>query len=55
MTDLKDFHDNLERINNINIQNDKDNFAIEFAEWLQENNIVASYKKLLQIFKEQKR
>ena len=36
MKDLKDFHDNLERMNNskINIQTNIDNFAIEFAEWL---------------------
>lgn len=38
MTDLKDFHDNLDRMNavqsKINIQTNIDNFAIEFAEWL---------------------
>ena len=37
MTNLKDFHENLERMNNaqskINIQNNIDNFAIQFAEW----------------------
>jgi hypothetical protein len=38
MTDLKDFHDNLDRMNaaqsKINIQNNIDNFAIQFAEWI---------------------
>lgn len=37
MTDLKDFHDNLERMNavksKVNMQNDIDNFAIEFLLW----------------------
>jgi hypothetical protein len=38
MTDLKDFHENLERMNaaqsKVNMQNNIDNFAIEFAEWI---------------------
>lgn len=42
MTDLKDFHDNLERMNaaqsKINIQNNIDNFAMEFAEWISDYN-----------------
>lgn len=37
MTDLKDFHDNLDRMNaaqsKVNMQNDIDNFAIEFLLW----------------------
>jgi hypothetical protein len=31
-----------------------DDYAIEFAEWLQENNGAASYKQLLEIFKKEK-
>ena len=44
MTDLKDFHENLERMNaaqsKINIYNNIDNFAIEFSEWLARNHYV---------------
>jgi hypothetical protein len=66
MTDLKDFHENLERMNNaqskINIQNNIDNFAIQFAEWYYcaNNNEYCMYpnksiKEHLQIFKEQRK
>ena len=57
MKDLKDFHSNLEA--KINIQNNIDNFAIEFAEWVidTDNKTVGEFtiKQLLQIFKEQRR
>jgi hypothetical protein len=59
MTDLKDFHDNLERMNNaqsnINIQNNIDNFAIEFANWLLDINEEYRLRNLLKIFKEQRK
>ena len=66
MKDLKDFHDNLDRMNaaqsKINIQNNIDNFAIQFAEWYHcaNNNEYHMYpgksiKEQLQIFKEQRR
>ena len=53
--DLKDFHNSLEA--KINIQNNIDNFAIEFAEWCLDNNLIIlnDGKELLQIFKEQRR
>ena len=66
MTDLKDFHENLERMNNaqskINIQNNIDKFAIAFAQWLANDWVederwskITNFKELLQIFKEQRR
>ena len=33
---------------------DSDEFAIEFAEWLQENNGAMSYQELLKEFKKEK-
>ena len=67
MKDLKDFHNSLEA--KINIQNNIDNFAIEFAEWLPNNAYKESNcwrmfdkkdneyttKELLEIFKEQRK
>lgn len=60
MKDLKDFHNSLEA--KINIQNNIDNFAIEFAQWYHcaNNNEYHMYpdkniKEHLQIFKEQRR
>lgn len=63
MTDLKDFHENLERMNaaqsKVNMQNDIDNFAIAFGFWLfyeiDVTDINKDLKELLQIFKEQRR
>jgi hypothetical protein len=58
MKDLKDFHNSLE--SKINIQNNIDNFAIEFVNWLLieplDNSMEnCTTKELLQIFKEQRR
>jgi hypothetical protein len=55
MKDLKDFHNSLE--SKINIQNNIDNFAIEFAEWCLDNNLIIlnDGKELLQIFKKQRK
>jgi len=63
MTDLKDFHDNIERMNaaqsKVNMQNDKDKFAMDFGLWLLYWSVVDAkiidkdIKELLQIFKEQ--
>lgn len=67
MKDLKDFHDNLDRMNaaqsKVNIQNDIDNFAIEFYYWMLLNNTEDnadkfcnySDKDMLNKFKEQRR
>ena len=63
MTDLKDFHENLERMNaaqsKVNIQNNIDKFAMDFGLWLLYWSVVDAkiidkdIKELLQIFKEQ--
>jgi len=65
MTDLKDFHDNLERMNaaqsKVNMQNNLDKFAMDFGLWLLYWSVADSkiidkdIKELLQIFKEQRR
>lgn len=59
MTDLKDFHDNLDRMNaaqnKVNMQKEKDDYAIEFAYWLikRQTNYFESLKELLEIFKKE--
>jgi hypothetical protein len=65
MTDLKDFHENLERMNaaqsKVNMQNNVDKFAMDFGLWLLYWSVADSkiidkdIKELLQIFKEQRR
>ena len=65
MTDLKDFHENLERMNaaqsKVNIQNNIDKFAMDFGLWLLYWSVIDAkiidkdIKELLQIFKEQRR
>lgn len=61
MTDLKDFHDNLDRMNaaqsKANMQKEKDDYAIEFADWLikRQTNYFESLKKLLEIFKKERK
>lgn len=59
MRDLKDFHNNLEA--KINIQNNIDNFAIEFAEWISDYNYLEfkgwyfnTYEIEMEIFKSTK-
>lgn len=64
MTDLKDFHENLERMNaaqsKVNIQNNIDKFAMDFGLWLLYWSVIDAkiidkdIKELLQIFKEQR-
>jgi hypothetical protein len=60
MSDLKNFHSKLEA--KINIQNNIDNFAIEFATFIADENYDLDFwvhnsdiKILLEIFKEQRR
>lgn len=64
MTDLKDFHDNLDRMNaaqsKANMQNNIDSFATEFLNWLKKSGFLTDFirglkssKELLQKFKEQ--
>ena len=65
MTDLKDFHENLERMNaaqsKVNMQNNLDKFAIDFGLWLlywsvaDAKIIDKDIRELLQIFKEQRK